>query len=204
MIKLIIIFCAASCLIACQSAPPVQYYVLEPINVTMPPDYEAVNSKAVIGIGPITIPGLLDRKKMVTRGLDNTVHIAEFQEWAVPIQDNIAETLAHNLTSLQPSYIFRVYPWSVYGMVDFQVVIDILRFDATPGKSVNLEAIWTIKNEKNQVLLKHGRTSLKQALLDTSYSGIAKGLSKVLGAFSQELNIAILRIADKTDKIELN
>jgi hypothetical protein len=89
--------------------------------------------------------------------------------------------------------MFRIYPWSIYGTVDIQVVIDILRFDATPGKSVNLEAIWTIKNENNRTVLRNGRTILQQTFIDSTYPGIAKSLSKLLGVFSQELNIAILR-----------
>jgi len=177
---------------ACANAPEVHFYVLEPINQTNPA--AIVSEKQVsIGVGPISIPTLLENKKIITRLSDNTVRIGEFQQWAAPLEDNLLQTLTQNLATLQPNNIVRAYPWSIHGTVDLQVIIDITRFDTTPGKSVNLEANWTIKNEASRAIFKNGRTVLKHSLADSSYPGSVRALSNILGQFSQELSFALFR-----------
>lgn len=192
MIKRFVNLLGAMVLLSCASAPPIQYYVLEAVTPRTAPALGMAHKAYAVGIGPITVPSLLDRKKIVTRTAGNQVQIAEFHQWAMPLQDNIGDTLVNNLGRLDSGRLFRVYPWSVYGVVDIQVIIDIQRFDATPGKSVNLEANWTIKNEKTQTLLKNGRSVLEQPLAGSGYAEIAKGLSQLVSLFSQELHSAML------------
>jgi uncharacterized lipoprotein YmbA len=178
---------------ACANAPEVHFYVLEPINQTSPAGI-ASEKQVSIGVGPIAIPTLLANKKIITRLSDNTVQIAQFQQWASPLEDNLLQTLTQNLATLQSHNIVRAYPWSIHGTVDLQVIIDITRFDTTPGKSVNLEASWTIKNESSRAILKNGRTVLKHSLADSSYPGSVRALSNILGQFSQELSFGLLQV----------
>ncbi len=177
---------------ACASSPAVQYYVLEPIPGSINANLE-IKTRHSIGIGPLSLPALLENKKMITRLSDNTVQIAQFQQWAAPLQDNIVSVLARNLSLLQPDALVRTYPWSVHGTVDRQIIIEIVRFDATPGKAADLEVNWTIKNEINNVILKNGRSVINLPLNETSYPGTVHALSKLLGNFSQELSLALLK-----------
>ncbi len=193
IIRLLVTMFCYCLLAACQSTPAVNFYVLEAMR-SAPLSTPEISKKLSIGIGPVSVPTLLDRKKIVTRLANNGVQIAEFQQWATPLQDNLTETLAHNLTLLQPSFIIRTYPWSVHGHADLQVIIDFVRFDTTRGKSTNLEANWSIKNEKNQMILQNGRTLLDNTLTDSSYPGTVHGLSTILAKFSQELSLAIANV----------
>lgn len=180
-------------LTACASALSVQFYILEPLSQTAPATAESIRQHT-IGIGPVSIPALLERKQIVTRHAGNAVQIAEFQQWASPLPDNLLQALTRNLSTLQPGNIVRAYPWSVHGTVDLQVIVDIIRFDTTPGESVNLEANWTIKNEKTNDILKNGRSLINHSLADSSYPGTVRALSKILGEFSQELSLALLKV----------
>jgi uncharacterized protein len=181
----------------CASTASVKFYVLEPLSQTSSPTITNLKQGS-IGVGPISVPTLLEHQQIVTRSSDNTVHIAEFHQWASPLQDNLLQTLTRNLASLQPNHLFRAYPWSIHGTVDLQVIVDIIRFDTSPGKSANLEANWTIKNENTHKTLKSGRSVIKQALSDSSYPGTVRALSKILGQFSQEVSLALLNV-DKID-----
>ncbi|MGZ5052502.1 MAG: PqiC family protein [Methylobacter sp.] len=179
-------------LAGCMS-PPTQFYVLEPLN-TPPPSVTAAANKRQIGVGPVTIPALLERKQIVTRLPDNSVKVAEFHQWASPLKDNVAQVIAHNLAALQPDDLIRTYPWSAYGMVDYRFIIDIIRFDTDPERSVNLEANWAIMNEKNHTLISNGHSRIEHPLTDSSYPASVKALSNVLGEFSKELSQALDRI----------
>lgn len=178
---------------ACIS-PPTQFYVLEPLSEPPPISTSATEIKRRIGIGPVSIPTLLERKQIVTRLPDNSVKIAEFHQWASPLKDNITQVLTHNLATLQTGDLIRAYPWSAYGAVDYRIIIDIIRFDTRPEQSVNLEANWVIMNEKNHTLLSNGRSKIEHPLDDPSYSSTVKALNKVLSEFSQELSQALGKI----------
>ena len=175
---------------ACSSTPPVSYYILEPAAYSdTAPVYG--HEQLSVGIGPVSLPALLDRNKIVTRLNNNSVQIAEFHQWAAPLQDNFTDVLRRNLAVLQPAHLFRAYPWSVHGTVNLQIIVDVLRFDTTPGEKAHLEANWTIKEEQSQKILKSGKTGLSFSLPDSSYSAAAQSLSRLLRQFSLELSSAI-------------
>jgi uncharacterized lipoprotein YmbA len=188
------ITCATGVLLsACISTPPTQFYVLEPLSEPSSSSM-ATEKKRQIGIGPVSIPAVLERKQIITRLPDSTIKIAEFHQWASPLKDNVAQVLTHNLATLQTGDLIRAYPWSAYGVVDYRIIIDIIRFDTRPEQSVNLEANWAIMNEKNHTVLSNGRSKIERPLNNSSYPATVKALNKVLGEFSLELSQALKKI----------
>jgi len=195
-LKRFILLCVGALLTACASTPT-NFYTLE--AQSRPPVATSTSSvkKTLIGIGPLTLPALLDRKGIVTRAENNSVQIAEFDQWAAPLQNNVIAVLSKNVAALQPDAIVRAYPWSVYGNVDYRVIIDITRFDTQLGKSANLEASWAIMEEKNHTIVGNGQTKLQQPLNDPSYNSAAQGLSKLLSDLSQQLSMALVQVPHK-------
>ncbi len=191
--KWLVALSTVTLLSACISTPPTQFYVLEPLSEP-PPSSTATEKKRQIGIGPVSIPPLLERKQIITRLPDNSVKIAEFHQWASPLKDNVTQVLTHNLAILQTGDLIRAYPWSAYGAVDYRIIIDIIRFDTRQEQSVNLEANWAIMNEKNHTLISNGHTKIEHPLDDPSYPAAVKALNKVLSEFSQELSLALGKI----------
>jgi len=178
---------------ACAATPPTNFYVLEALTQT-PASLTDTAKKRRIGIGPITLPALLERKQIVTRAESSSVQVAEFHQWAEPVKDNVAEVLTQNLSILQPNDVFRTYPWSAYGTVNYRVIIDIVRFDTRPGKSANLEARWAVMDEKTHVIVTNGQSGIEHALTDASYPATVNALSQVLDEFSRELALALKAI----------
>ena len=191
-----ILLCVSALLSACASTPT-NFYTLE--SQSRPPAVTTIASakKLLIGIGPLTLPALLDRKGIVTRAENNSVQIAEFDQWAAPLQNNVIAVLSKNVATLQPNAIVRAYPWSVYGNVDYRVIIDITRFDTQLGKSANLEASWAIMEEKNHTIVSNGQAKIEQPLNDASYNSAAQALSKLLSEFSQQLSLALVQVQQK-------
>jgi len=192
-----ILLCVSALLSACASTPPTHFYTLESQSRTPVITTTASAKKPLIGIGPLSLPALLDRSQIVTRAENNSIEMAEFHQWAAPLQDNVIAVLSKNVATLQPNAIVRAYPWSVYGNVDYRVIIDISRFDTQLGKSVNLEASWAIMEEKNHTIVSNGQAKLEQRLNDASYNSAAQGLSKLLSEFSQQLSLALVQVQQK-------
>lgn len=187
------IIVAGLLLSGCASTPPTQFYVLEPLGESAPATTGAVKRHR-IGVGPLSIPPLIDRQKIVTRTPANNIEIAAFHQWAAPLKDDMTRVLTHNLSLLLPADIVRSYPWSAFGSVDYRVIIDMVRFDTLPGQSANLEAGWAIMNEQNHQILTHGRSKIEQPLADTSHTGTVKALSALLAEFSRELSLALAEL----------
>ena len=191
-----ILLCLSALLTACASTPT-QFYTLESLSRSPVATTTASAKKLLIGIGPLTLPALLDRKGIVTRAENNSVQIAEFDQWAAPLKDNVIAVISKNVAILQPNAIVRAYPWAVYGNVDYRVIIDMTRFDTQLGKSANLEASWAIMEETNHTFVSNGQTKLQQPLDDASYNKAAQALSKLLGDFSQQLSRALVQVPQK-------
>jgi uncharacterized lipoprotein YmbA len=191
-----IMLCVSALLSACASTPT-HFYTLESQSRLPAVTTTASAKKLLIGIGPLSLPALLDRRGIVTRAENNSVQIAEFDQWAAPLKDNVLAVLSKNVATLQPNAIVRAYPWSVYGNVDYRVIVDITRFDTQPGKSGNLEASWAIMEEKNHTIVSNGQAKLQQPLNDPSYNSAAHALSKLLSEFSQQLSLALVQARQK-------
>ena len=190
----LILVCVFGFLTACASTPPTHFYTLEPLSQNQAKVSATVAKKLLIGIGPLSLPTLLDRRHIVTRTENNSIEIADFDQWAAPLKDNIIAVLSKNVATLQPNMMVRGYPWSVYGDMDYRVIIDITRFETQRPKSVSLEANWAIMEEKNHKIINNGQTKIEQSLSNESYDSMAQGLSKLLSDFSQQIALALVQI----------
>ena len=181
-------------LTACASTPPTHFYTLEAQSQHQIVISSVNAKKLLIGIGPLSLPALLDRRQIVTRTENNNIEMADFDQWAAPLKDNVIAVLSKNVAILQSNMIIRPYPWSVYGNMDYRVIIDITRFDTQRGKSANLEANWAIMEEKNHTIISNGQTKVEQRLADESYKSVVQGLNKLLSDFSQQISLALVQV----------
>ena len=177
----------------CAATPPTQFYELESVSKPMPA-ISSTKKPLVCGIGPLSLPSILDRKQIVTRTANNEVKLAEFDQWAAPLTETVDLVISQNLTSLLPQAIFRRFPWSAYGTVDYYIIIDISEFDTRPGQSVNFEANFAVMDDKKHTIISNGHFKVEHPLIDSSYAGSVKALSQVLAEFSQRLVLTINQI----------
>ena len=100
-----------------------------------------------VGVGPVELPGYLDRPQMVTRASATRLDMAEFEQWAEPLQDSVARILAENLSLLLSTNDVELFPWKRSTRFDYQVIVSILQFEAEASGSVWLRARWTILDD---------------------------------------------------------
>lgn len=173
----------------CASTPATQFYLLEALNQPQP----IINNneaKLLIGVGPLTLPSVLERKQIVTRS-NNAVQLSEFNQWAEPLNNNILSVLVKNLAAFQPNALIKAFPWAAYGEVNYRVIIDISRFDAELGKTCQLEAGWAIMREKDHRIIKNGQVKLSEPLHDMNYSSLVGAMNQLLNQFSQQVSLAL-------------
>src|SRR5215470_4333545 len=136
----------------CGSSPPTRFYVLPSLTgaETAPP---AAPRDLTIGVGPVTLAPYLDRLPIVTRASHARLVLGEFDQWAASLQDLVTRALAENLSRLIPTERVVLHPWSRTVEPDYQVMVDVMQFDAGPSDEVVLAARWRLLNAKEQALV---------------------------------------------------
>jgi len=144
-----------------------------------------------IGIGPIKLADYLDQSRLVTRTGDNRLEKAEFDLWAGAFKDNLTNVLAENIGLLVPTERIYIYPWRLSEPMDYQVILDVVRFDGDLGKDVWLVARWSILGGKDQEVLEVGRSNIREPVAGSGYDALVTAQSRALAKLSHEIAEAI-------------
>ena len=174
----------------CASTEPSNFYVLSPVQaIANGPDAGRSLPGVTIGVGPIEIAQYLDRPQMVSRSSQNELILAEFDKWAEPLKDNIGRVLAENLSGLLSTDRVFVFPWRHSGLIDYQAVVRITRFDTDWLEETKLVARWKILGENGDLLVM--RKSEYRASGKEGYRAIAEAMSQNLADLSRDIAAAI-------------
>ena len=184
-------------LAGCMSvADPTKYYVLSPATPREPMPTASASSVAV-GVGPVLIPGYLDRVQIVTRDPNDGVSVAMYDRWAEPLESGIGQVLADNLGAQMGSERIAVFPWrgGVARVLDYQVAVVILRFEGWPGRQATLDARWRLVGKDGQeVALK--RSTLNEPIAEPGYQALVQGMNRLLLSLAREIASEIRSRAD--------
>jgi uncharacterized lipoprotein YmbA len=184
-------------LAACMGDKPTRLYVLT--ATTEKPAATSPNGLA-IGIGPITLPKYLDRPQIVTSVETNSLDQANFDQWGGDLNDNITRVLATNLSNLLATDRISLYPWKDGAPVDYQVTLDVSRFEQDKDGSSVLNVFWSIVNPRDGTVLLMRRSSYSQAATAGAAAGAdnprpydpqAAAMSQDLAALSRDVATAI-------------
>ncbi len=192
------------CLIitGCGTTQPSQFYILSSSIEDMGSGVSMVKNtiEKRIGLGPVNFPKYLDRSAIVVRQSDSQISINDMHRWAEPLDNNFTQVLAHNLQTLLGNSDIAVFPWRNPRSIDYQVVIDVHRFDADINNNVMLSVNWYLfRKADNHKLYTEKITITEKAEHDT-YDAFVKKQSDVLNIFSLELSEKLTEILRRTIK----
>ena len=171
------------------SSKPSTFYLLRSLPEAEQGVSKAAGKEALsVLIGPITIPAYADRPQIITITGEREMTLEEFARWAEPLQDNFNRVLVENLSLLLDTP--QVYSFSSRGSMsttDFQIVIDITRFDGTPGGDAYLTAFWSVVGRDPS-----GQSERKKFVFHTKspsagLTGILDAENQTLTEFSREI-----------------
>lgn len=179
----------------CASTPPTRFYILPALTST---DTALAVSTAkrdvTVGVGPVTLPSYLDRPQISTRVSQAKLEIAEFDQWAAPLPDAFARALAENLSVLIPTDRVFLAPWPRTIAIDYQVLVEVTRFDGPVGGKVVLAARWSLADANGKELVL--RTSQMTAPTDRpDYEAMVTAMGLTLDALSREITATLLTLA---------
>ena len=175
-----------------------KYYVLNSMQSgTTPVQPLADLSNIGIGVGPIRMPLYLDRPDIVTRGSLNQVEIADFAQWAGPLQENFSRVLAENLSVLLATDKVGIFPFFRRGSTDYNVTVYVTRFDGMPGDKANLRARWSILDPTRKQSFYEKHSEIIHPTADNTTEALVAAKSQTLGDLSREIAKAIVEVSRK-------
>ena len=176
----------------CASTESSQYYNLTPIPGS---DKESRAESAAqdvgIGVGPVKIPDYLDRQQIVTSSNQNKIKMAEFDRWAGSLKDDVPRVLSENLSNLLSTDRIFLYPWRGDVPIDYQIEVEIIRFDGELGRDVLLIARWAIFSGNNRKVLFIKKSSFTESTGAQGYGAMVAAQSRVLGRLSRDIAEAV-------------
>lgn len=139
----------------------------------------------VIGVGPVKIPGYLDRHEIATRVSPTRVDYAPLDLWAEPLDQSITRVLQADLASLLGGAQVVAWPW--LESIDYQVAVEVLRFEPGTPDGANLQARWTIRSGAGGAVLESGRASFAHPIEGRGATAEVAALSATLSDLAQRL-----------------
>jgi hypothetical protein len=154
-----------------------KFYLLTPYSER---PLESGGERRIVGVGPIEVPGYLDRPQIVTRVGANELRLAEFHKWAEPLEAGIARVIAANLTASLPLEVV-FFPWGRAARVDRQVSVQIRRFDTDADGNATLDARWKLFGRDDSKELQSRSVRIEVASPAPGYADRAAAMSRALG-----------------------
>ncbi len=177
-------------LAGCAETSPTRFYTLSDMGGSPAVAARAAANRLAIAVGPVNLPEYLDRPQVVRRSGPNTFDVAGFDSWGEPLEDMFPRIVAQNLSTLLATDRVFVIPRRRLPTVDYQVEIEVLRFDANVGGDAVLEARWEVfDGEGKQLLL--DKTTVSEPVLapvvGESYEPVVAAMSAVVAEFSRQI-----------------
>jgi len=169
----------------CGTTAPSRFYTLDPTAVSdgaAPVNYP-------IMVGPVSVPAAVDRPEFVVETAPNRVDVDEFNRWAAPLNDAVAQAVAGDLVKLLGTPNVAAAPLANFDPA-YRVTIDVQRFESVPGHSALVEAMWTVHSTAGGET-RSGRTIASEPVQGDGFDALAAAHSRAVAKMSADIAVAI-------------
>jgi uncharacterized lipoprotein YmbA len=152
------------------------------------------SSPLVVGLGPISLPGYLDRQQIATRVNPNRLDYSDNDLWAQPLSANFTQVLGQNLASLVRASQIVDYPWYSTQPMDYAVQVRAAHFECAKDGDCQLDATWSIVEPRSGKVLRRQHNDLVAPAGGGDPSAKVAALSRVLFQMSQQIAQALRQL----------
>ncbi len=167
-------------------SPRPNFYMLSSPAETVTPSGQEKLGGPRIAIGPVSIPGYLDRPQLFLRaGNSVQVELAEFNQWSEPMAEGITRVLCDTLSASLAPRRGMAFPMRSPQPAQARIAVDIARFDGAPGGTVILDAGWSLINGQGDEI-RSGRF-VQRAAAGPDINSMVQAQSALLAQFGAAL-----------------
>lgn len=107
--------------------------------------------------------------------------------WAAPLSNTISSVLGENISTMIPSDRVVELPVSAAVPVDYELRVEIVRFERQPDGGVDLVARWSVFSEGGERLVAVERLSYRVPDVSPDFRSITLAISALLGELSRDI-----------------
>jgi uncharacterized protein len=149
-------------------------------------------TSTAIGLGPVQLPGYLDRPELLIRTSPNGLELSEKDRWAETLADNFRHVLANDLTNLLGTTNIIQYPWYPGTKLDYIVHVQVQRFEADTNRTAELMARWDLRTPQTDQVLASREVHFTRPLTSLTGDAAAAGLSQDVAELASQIGATIM------------
>lgn len=173
--------------VGCAAQPPTHYYDLAPQASVAD---KLIGRDITLGVGPVTLPQLLDRPGVVTRQHESGVKVANYHIWAGELEPTFTRVLAESIAlRLQQDTIWPS-PWDNRFRPEYQLRIFVNQYSGELKGEVVLSLTWTLLADYGNKVISTRRYRAT-ANSEGGYLGYVSTLNQLLAGFAGEVSIKL-------------
>lgn len=146
-----------------------------------------------VGVGPVTLPGYLDRAELVFQSSTNEYQIPTTAHWTGSLKDNISSVLAADLGARLHSGSVVSFPWDQKAKLRYQVSVDIAQFQAISGQGAVLNVTWRVLDGTGENVLSRHNASLQEPINGDGYDPVVTAESRLLARLADAMAASLRR-----------
>jgi uncharacterized lipoprotein YmbA len=155
----------------------------------------AGSSGPLVGV-VVTVPEYLDRLDIVERVGANEVKPIYSAQWGESLAVTATRAVAENLIALLPSGDVIMLPSRIGRLIDYQVNLDLTRFESDSQGRATAAGRWSISDREGRERAS-GRVLRSETAERTGYDAMAAAMSRNLAAVSTDIAAALQKLFSK-------
>lgn len=149
-----------------------------------------------VGLGPINFPGYLKRREIVTRVNGDQLSLSDNQRWAESLDANFQSVLSQDLGAQLNTQRIVLFPWYGRPDINYQVEVQVHRFDTGADNRSHLDARWIVKDGRTgrELVAKESHISSPVAATDPAGS---EALSSDVNTLSENIAQSLIPLSEE-------
>jgi len=176
---------SAILLAGCSAPAPTQFHsLLTPPGASPEAPATIGASTLIYDFGPVSIPPQVNQPQFVIRNPDDSLTLLEQQRWVAPLSDDIRGAMAERLGRRFGARIARdALPGQKAAL---RLNVDVLRFEAMPGREIRVEAAWSIRTLSDSPIGLRCHSDIRQSV-GNGYEAMTAGYRSAMALLSDDI-----------------
>lgn len=155
-----------------------------------------------VGLGPVRVPGYLDRPELATRVDSSELVFSPTDRWAEPLSSSLRRVMTENLGAILGTEEIAIFPWPVGTHVDWTVAVDVLRFERTPDGEVEVAARWVVRDPNGRIRLARETRHTERVNGDGTAAAV-EAWNKAVAALSGDIAAGVTSLGPREAEEEI-
>lgn len=168
----------------CAKTPPPDIYLLDSAALSQLPGFE---KGIAVGVGPVELAPYLDRGQIISRESATKLKASEGHQWGEPLKAGFTRVLMVNLGLELDSNRIYEYPTRQRRSLDYQVALDVLRFDGALSGEIVLAVRWTLLSGDGKRVLVSKVSNIEETVQQSSYESFVVAQSRAVVQLAREI-----------------